>query len=148
MINFSNHHTAARIGKVHMFLTPYADGDHHHFSLAALNEAFGSQTNPLSKYLRQLLLIVVNEKYSKDAGVTKKYMVNLDGLTYLQKLELGEINCEYEVWETEYKQRKAVAFNEEEKKSELSKELSSSSVPSPHYVSYSPASVDINLSFN
>ncbi len=47
---------------------------------------FGNQRHPLSRYLRETLLVCVDERYNKDQGTTKKYRLNGLGLKFLEEL--------------------------------------------------------------
>ena len=44
----------------------------------------GSQRNELSRYLRKVLLICVDERYNKETGQCKKYRLNQTGLDFLE----------------------------------------------------------------
>ena len=45
---------------------------------------FGPQQNQLSKYLRNQLLICCDERYNKDLKITKKYLLNKQGMEFLE----------------------------------------------------------------
>jgi hypothetical protein len=49
-----------------------------------IDRFFGIQSNALSKYLRTQLLICCDTRYNKDLKITKKYLLNADGLNYLE----------------------------------------------------------------
>jgi len=48
-----------------------------------IDKHFGMSSRPLSRYLRDLLLVCVDESYSKDNGQCKSYVMNKHGLTFL-----------------------------------------------------------------
>ena len=48
-----------------------------------IDKHFGMQNNPLSKYLRNKLLICTNNKYNKDTGICKQYLHSSNGLLFL-----------------------------------------------------------------
>jgi hypothetical protein len=51
-----------------------------------IDNFFGQPQNPLSKYLRQKLLICTSERYSKDQGYCKEYILNEDGYNELRAI--------------------------------------------------------------
>mgnify|MGYP003678833258 CR=1 FL=1 len=48
-----------------------------------IDKHFGMQNHQLSKYLRNTLLICVNNKYNKDSGSCKSYVFNTFGMSFL-----------------------------------------------------------------
>jgi len=46
---------------------------------------FGNQQHALSRYLRDQLLICCDERYNKDLKITKKYLLNVNGLKFLEE---------------------------------------------------------------
>jgi hypothetical protein len=46
---------------------------------------FGNQQHPLSRYLREKLLICIDDRYNKDLKITKKYLLNESGLKFLEE---------------------------------------------------------------
>jgi hypothetical protein len=45
---------------------------------------FGNQQHELSRYLREQLLICIDTRYNKDLKITKKYLLNTQGLKFLE----------------------------------------------------------------
>ena len=59
---------------------------------------FGNQQHPLSRYLREKLLICVDERYNKDLKITKKYRLNALGLKFLEgKVDITNTQTTYSV---------------------------------------------------
>jgi len=56
----------------------------HSWSSLHLDKWFGKSSNELSKFLRNRLLICTDEHYSKLKNISKKYRLNLTGMSYLQ----------------------------------------------------------------
>ena len=84
--NFNNRRTQKRVIKAIAFVKKYLREDRpqalatrwiHH------TDNFGNQQHPLSRYLREKLLICSDERYNKDLKITKKYLLNKMGLEYL-----------------------------------------------------------------
>lgn len=48
-----------------------------------IDKHFGSLNHKLSKYLRDLLLVCVDDSYNMDSGETKKYIYSVDGMNFL-----------------------------------------------------------------
>jgi hypothetical protein len=65
------------------------------WSTRYIDKYLGNQRNDLSKYLRELLLICTDDRYSFNKGersICKKYILNQEGLQYLRgKLNLNNI---------------------------------------------------------
>jgi hypothetical protein len=53
------------------------------WSTRYIDRWFGVQSNPLSKYLREQLLIETNGHWSKDTGKCKEYILNQSGVEFL-----------------------------------------------------------------
>jgi len=86
--NFSDKRCQQRIVKAITFCKKYLREDRpqalgtrwiHH------KDNFGSQRHELGRYLRELLLICVDERYNKDLKITKKYRLNGTGLKFLEE---------------------------------------------------------------
>ncbi len=60
------------------------------WSTRYIDKFFGVQSNPLSKYLRSVLLITTNNNWSKDLGICKKYILNQKGYDFLRDCLLGQ----------------------------------------------------------
>ena len=53
------------------------------WSTRYIDKWFGVQSNPLSRYLREQLLIVTRSSWNKDTGQCKEYVLNQSGITSL-----------------------------------------------------------------
>lgn len=53
------------------------------WSTRYIDKWFGVQSNPLSKYLRQQLLIETNSHWNKETGQCKQYLLNQQGVDFL-----------------------------------------------------------------
>ena len=53
------------------------------WSTRYIDQWFGQQQNPLSRYLRQQLLIETNSRWNKDTGECKQYRLNSSGVRFL-----------------------------------------------------------------
>ena len=58
----------------------------HQWSTRYIDQHFGQQQLPLSKYLRDVLLITTNNHWSKDTGKCKEYILNESGVRYLREI--------------------------------------------------------------
>lgn len=54
-----------------------------HLSTRFIDKHFGMASNKLSKYLRDLLLVCVDDSYNMDSGECKKYIYSSDGMEFL-----------------------------------------------------------------
>jgi hypothetical protein len=61
----------------------------HAWSTRYIDRYFGQQQNPLSTWLREQLLICTNDRYNKDAGLTKQYLLNESGSNYIRDVLAG-----------------------------------------------------------
>ncbi len=86
--NFNNPRVQARTQQAITFCKKYLRDDKpqalgtrwiHH------KDNFGNQRNELSKYLRETLLVCIDERYNKDLKITKKYLLNKNGLEFLEE---------------------------------------------------------------
>jgi len=68
----------------------------HQWSTRYIDKHFGISSNPLSKYLRSLLLVTTNSKWSKDTGMCKEYICNTQGVSYLRSVLKGTTTQSYE----------------------------------------------------
>jgi hypothetical protein len=59
------------------------------WSTRYIDKFFGHQGNELSKYLRTVLLITTDNRWSKDQGICKKYQLNQRGYNFLSDSLLG-----------------------------------------------------------
>jgi len=62
----------------------------HPWSTRYIDKYFGNQSHDLSKFLREQLLICTNDRYNKDLGQCKEYLLNERGVDYLR----GKINMD------------------------------------------------------
>jgi len=56
------------------------------WSTRYIDKWLGVQSNSLSSYLREQLLIVTDDRWSKDTGVCKEYLLNQTGVDYLSEI--------------------------------------------------------------
>lgn len=75
------------IGFAEMFLR---DNKPSNLSRNLINDRLGRSNNELGKFLRQHVLTCVDERYSKDTGLTKAYVKNREGVQYLKRLLVNE----------------------------------------------------------
>lgn len=59
------------------------------WSTRYIDRYFGQQQHPLSRWLRSQLLVCVNNRYNKDAGLTKQYRLNESGVRYMRDVLQG-----------------------------------------------------------
>jgi hypothetical protein len=57
-----------------------------------IDKHFGMSSHKLSRYLRDNLIICVNNNYNKDTGVCKSYVANNSGRVYLNEMIGNDIN--------------------------------------------------------
>ena len=62
-----------------------------------IDQHFGQAQNPLSRYLRDLLLICVDENYSKEHHRCKKYIANKEGIDFLRPIVTNNTQQQYSV---------------------------------------------------
>lgn len=60
------------------------------WSTRYIDKFFGVQSNPLSRYLRSILLTTTNNNWSKDSGICKQYCLNQKGYDYLRSCLMGQ----------------------------------------------------------
>jgi hypothetical protein len=58
----------------------------HPWSTRYIDKFFGMSARPLSKWLRQKLLITTNERWNKDTGECKEYILNKEGVNELLEI--------------------------------------------------------------
>ena len=97
--NFKNPRVIKRVEDVLLFAWSHRNMEEmRHWGRAYLDAVFGKADNEMSAFLRSVLLICTNEKYSKDAGVTKQYLVNPDGVIFLIKCLSGTTTQSWSEW--------------------------------------------------
>jgi ribose 5-phosphate isomerase RpiB len=63
----------------------------HPWSTRYIDKYFGNQSHDLSKFLREQLLICTSDRYNKDTGQCKEYLLNQQGIDYLRsKINLNK----------------------------------------------------------
>jgi len=67
----------------------------HQWSTRYIDKHFGSQSNELSNWLRDVLLINTNNHYSMETGKCKEYLLNNYGVSYLKKVLQGKTGLTY-----------------------------------------------------
>ena len=58
-----------------------------------IDKHFGMSSHKLSRYLRDNLIICVNNNYNKDTGVCKSYVANNSGRVYLNEMISNDVQC-------------------------------------------------------
>jgi len=119
--NFADPRVQRRIKRAMGFACAcFSDTKERQWSSRYIDKFFGISSNPLSSYLRNILLICTDNHYSSLSHISKKYKLNLRGVEFLnEKLAAGQTHilqypCVLQVQET------AVNWVKEEFKQELS----------------------------
>jgi hypothetical protein len=85
--NFNNPRVISRVQTAVDFCQKYIkENNSQWLSSRWIDKHFGMSTRPLSRYLRDKLLICVNDYYNKDAGITKRYRLNSSGLVEMKQI--------------------------------------------------------------
>jgi hypothetical protein len=97
--NYSDPRVQVRVIKSIDFVKRYLSSDQSQWlSTRWIDYHLGSQRNQLSRYLRGLLLICVDEQYSKRDGICKRYRLNHEGLNFLEtKVDTNTYKTTYSV---------------------------------------------------
>jgi hypothetical protein len=74
----------------------------HRWAKTVINKHFGQSQHPLSKYLRSVLLITTNHRYSMNSGLTKEYLLNQNGAAFI-KAQLKKPDNSL-IWSTQYEE--------------------------------------------
>ncbi len=83
--NFNDPRVQARLKQAIKFASAFLRADKPQWlGTRYIDEHFGSQKHPLSKYLRKQLLVCVDDRYNKYQGKTKIYCLNQEGFDYLK----------------------------------------------------------------
>lgn len=133
MINLNDKRNQRRIKKAIGFTTALLSSDKpREMSTRFIDKHFGISSNPVSRYLRDTLLICTDDSYNKDRRQCKKYVINKTGLSellnrsynnnimpiYPSVLHLQELALDWA--KTEYKsQLDTLKFDYEEKSHRL-----------------------------
>lgn len=72
--------------------------DESKHSARVIDTLLGHHSNPLSRWLREVLLITTNEFYSKDAKTPKGRKLNADGFSYLVKFTNGKTESSWDTY--------------------------------------------------
>jgi hypothetical protein len=95
--NFSDPRVQSRITQAVKFCEKYLRVDKSQWlSTRWIDKSFGMSTNPLSRYLRDVLLVCVNETYNKNTGQCKTYRLNESGFNKI-KASIKNIQTTYSV---------------------------------------------------
>jgi hypothetical protein len=70
----------------------------HGWSSRYIDRQLGISSNPLSQYLRRLLLITTDHHFNPKSGVTKKYRLRESGVRYLRESVDGLTDLSYAEW--------------------------------------------------
>jgi hypothetical protein len=93
--NFNDSRVQARIKQAIKFAQSFLREDKPQWlSTRYIDEHFGKQCNLLGKFIRSQLIICVDERYNKDRGITKKYILNKQGFEQLKQQIPGNITEE------------------------------------------------------
>ena len=83
--NFADPRVARRVKDSIAFVKRYLREDRSQpLGTRYIDRIFSSQRRPLGRYLREQLLICVDDRYNKDQKITKKYRLNALGLAELE----------------------------------------------------------------
>ena len=93
--NFNDKRIVKRINHaLNCALANLSTTKHKQWSTRQIDTWFGSQHNNLSKLLRQHLLICTDPYYNPEQGISKKYLLNMEGVQYLgSKIGRNIIPC-------------------------------------------------------
>ena len=84
--NFNDPRIQKRIKRAIGFACGFlSENKSRQISTRYIDKYFGGSSRPLSKYLRSILLLTTNERWSQDEHKCKEYRLNLDGIDYLRK---------------------------------------------------------------
>ena len=84
--NFADPRVARRVKDSIAFVKRYLREDRSQpLGTRYIDRIFSSQRRPLGQYLREQLLICVDDRYNKDLKTTKKYILNKTGLAELER---------------------------------------------------------------
>jgi hypothetical protein len=90
---FTDARVRARIQQAYGFARGVLSSEEAHgWSTRYIDRYFGQQQHALSQWLRSQLLVCVDSRYSKDTGLTKKYLLNLPGCRYIASILTGYNN--------------------------------------------------------
>jgi len=89
--NFNDPRVMMRIRHAYGFAVGALSHKPQNWSTRYIDKYFGQQQNDLSKWLRQKLLIVTNNRYSMDSGLTKEYVLNVQGTDYIRNILRGVV---------------------------------------------------------
>jgi hypothetical protein len=81
--NFNDQRVKTRVTHALGFVRAVMNTTSHAWSTRFIDKHLGSQSNPLSQYLRRKLLIATKETWSKDHGKCKEYILNQEGYDFL-----------------------------------------------------------------
>lgn len=77
--NFKDPRVLKRVKRAYGYTLATFDNKEKHRSMETLTKYFGQAQHPLSQYLNRTLLTCTNNHYSDAAGISMKYVVNIDG---------------------------------------------------------------------
>jgi len=95
--NWNDPRVQSRVKRALLFCDQYLSDTPQRISTRFIDQSFGSQRNDLSKYLRDQLLICVDDYYNKDTGVCKKYILNTNGRASLREMNNTYTHIHYSV---------------------------------------------------
>lgn len=80
-------------------------------SAKMINQILGHQSNPVSKWLREVVLVTTDEFYSKDAQYCKGHKLNKEGFEYIVKLLNGKTEVSWEAYREDLQTSKKHYFD-------------------------------------
>lgn len=88
--NFNDPRISSRARQALTFVKTYISTTKPNWlSTRHIDQHLGMSGRPLGRYLRGLLLICVDDSYSKDAGKCKTYRANKEGIDYLESVVIN-----------------------------------------------------------
>ena len=85
--NFNDPRVISRIRKAYTYAVAHFDVEAESMhSMEAIARRFGQAQTDLSKWLMKQLLICTDQHFSEAAGISKKYILNPSGITYIQSI--------------------------------------------------------------
>ena len=89
--NFNDPRVKNRIRHAYGFAVGALSQKPQNWSTRYIDKYFGQQQNDLGKWLRHKLLIVTNNRYSMDSGLTKEYVLNVQGVECIRNILRGVV---------------------------------------------------------
>ena len=97
--NFNDPRVITRITNALGFTCAVLSDKPHSWSTRYIDQHIGRQDTDLGKWLRQHLLLVINDRYNKDTGECKEYAVNQLGVRYLRDVLSNKTRDSFNIWQ-------------------------------------------------